>query len=38
MGSHNGPESNQLPHLGYKYVMNEPFVGGDAARYQDSHE
>ena len=38
MGSHNGPESQVMPHLTYKYIMNEPFVGGDSAKIQDSHE
>jgi len=38
MGSHNGPESQVMPHLTYKYIMNEPFVGGDSAKTQDSHE
>ena len=26
-----------MPHLKYKYMMNEPFIGGDAASVQDSH-
>ena len=37
-GSSNGPKSNCLPHLTYKYKMNEPFIGGDINQIQDSHE
>lgn len=28
-GSTNVPNSMSLPHLTYKYKMNEPFIGGD---------
>lgn len=37
-GSSNGPKSEMLPHLKYKYKMNEPFVGGDICSNQDSHQ
>jgi hypothetical protein len=37
-GSTNVPQSAQLPHLTYKYKMNEPFVQGEAATVQDSHQ
>lgn len=37
-GSTNGPQSNTLPHLTYKYKMNEPFLGGEVASIQDSHD
>lgn len=30
-GSTNIPGSEQLPHLTYKYKMNEPFIAGEAA-------
>ena len=37
-GGHNGPTSNQMPFLKYKYKQNQPFLGGEAATYQDSHD
>lgn len=35
-GINNGPASRQYPVLTYKYVMNEPFVGGTNAQIQMS--
>jgi hypothetical protein len=37
-GSNNAAKSQQLPHLRYKYKMNEPFVLGEQASVQDSHD
>lgn len=37
-GQHNGPKSNSLPMLQYKYRMNEPFVGGKQAEFASSRE
>lgn len=37
-GQHNGPQSNELPMLHYKYRMNEPFVGGVQKEFASSRE
>jgi hypothetical protein len=34
----NAPSASNFPLLKYKYVMNEPFVGGTSAQNQWSHE
>lgn len=34
----NAPNSMNFPLLKYKYVMNEPFVGGTKAQDQWSHD
>ena len=34
----NVPQSTIMPHLTYKYVMNEPFVQGTSAQIQNSHD
>ena len=37
-GLGNTPEAHVMPQLTYKYLMNEPFVGGTASQIQNSHE
>jgi hypothetical protein len=34
----NAPGAQTFPQLKYKYVMNEPFIGGSSATTQWSHD